>query len=186
MADVAELFHILRDSATGAGEAPVSRIEGEASAAQEGLIGFSFKDSTGNVILPQLDAQGRIPVTPAAQGTPSTDSVSSTGSVGADVDVITLVATTTETYSVNTMTGSASQPTLWTLVGIDDVGGADTETELARFYTGSGDFTHTLGAGDCLDWTAGASGVQNVVLRGKQIRGPATDLHATLCIIQQP
>lgn len=184
MADVAELFNILRDSATGAGESPVSRIEGEVAAAQEGLIGFSFKDNAGNVVLPQLDASGRIPVTPAAQGPKLSDSTSGTGSVGSPVDVITLVATINEVYAVSTMTGSCARPCLWTLVGIDDVGGADTETALGRFYTGSGDFTHTLSGEDCLGWAAGASGVQNIVLRGQQVSGPASDLHATLCCVQ--
>ena len=53
MADLREVFPILQDSATGEGEAPISRIEGEAAAAQEGLIGFAFKDSSGNRFFPQ-------------------------------------------------------------------------------------------------------------------------------------
>ena len=66
MADVNEIFYILADSSTGAGEAAISRIEGEAAAGIAGLIGFAFKDSSGNVVLPQLDSQGRLPVTEEA------------------------------------------------------------------------------------------------------------------------
>ena len=63
MADPRESFATLEDSVSGAGEALISRIEGEAAASQAGSIGFSFKDSTGNVILPQLDASGFIQTT---------------------------------------------------------------------------------------------------------------------------
>ena len=62
MGTPAEVFNIIKDSATGAGEALISRIEGEAAAAQEGLIGFSFKDSSGNVVLPTLTPAGAISV----------------------------------------------------------------------------------------------------------------------------
>jgi len=63
MADPRESFATLEDSSTGAGEALISRVEGEAAAAQAGSIGFSFKDSSGNVILPALDASGFIQTT---------------------------------------------------------------------------------------------------------------------------
>jgi len=63
MADPRESFATLEDSSTGAGEALISRVEGEAAAAQAGSIGFSFKDSSGNVILPSLTAGGFIQTT---------------------------------------------------------------------------------------------------------------------------
>jgi hypothetical protein len=63
MADPRESFATLEDSSTGAGEALISRTEGEAAAAQAGSIGFSFKDSSGNVILPALTAGGFIQTT---------------------------------------------------------------------------------------------------------------------------
>jgi hypothetical protein len=63
MADPRESFATLEDSGTGAGEALISRTEGEAAAAQAGSIAFSFKDSSGNVILPALNAAGNIGVT---------------------------------------------------------------------------------------------------------------------------
>lgn len=34
-----------------------------------GLIGFAFKDANGNAVLPQLDAEGKLPVTSDAAGT---------------------------------------------------------------------------------------------------------------------
>lgn len=62
MADLRESFATLEDSGTQEGKALAARQEGDAAAAQNGSIGFSFKDSTGNVILPSLDAAGNVPV----------------------------------------------------------------------------------------------------------------------------
>jgi hypothetical protein len=61
MADPRESFATLEDG-TGEGQALASRQEGDASAAQNGSIGFAFKDSSGNVILPALDASGNVQV----------------------------------------------------------------------------------------------------------------------------
>lgn len=62
MADLRESFATLEDSSTQEGKALAARQEGDAAAAQNGSIGFSFKDSSGNVILPALDAVGNVPV----------------------------------------------------------------------------------------------------------------------------
>lgn len=62
MADLRESFATLEDSSTQEGKALAARQEGDAAAAQNGSIGFSFKDSSGNVVLPALDAAGNVPV----------------------------------------------------------------------------------------------------------------------------
>ena len=63
MADLRESFATLEDSGTSAGKSLAARIEGDAAASQNGSIGFSFKDSSGNVILPSLTAGGLIQTT---------------------------------------------------------------------------------------------------------------------------
>jgi len=60
MADIRESFATLEDSGTSEGKALAARVEGDAAAAQNGSIGFAFKDSAGDVILPALDATGNI------------------------------------------------------------------------------------------------------------------------------
>jgi hypothetical protein len=62
MADLRESFAILEDESSGEGKAAIAREEGDAGAAVAGLIGFSYKDASGNVILPSLDADGNISV----------------------------------------------------------------------------------------------------------------------------
>lgn len=62
MADLRESFATLEDSSTQEGKALAARQEGDAAASQNGSIGFAYKDSSGNVILPALDAAGNVPV----------------------------------------------------------------------------------------------------------------------------
>jgi hypothetical protein len=62
MADLRESFPTLQDATTQEGKSLIARQEGDAAAAQNGSIGFAYKDSSGNVILPQLDASGNVPV----------------------------------------------------------------------------------------------------------------------------
>lgn len=61
MADIRESFATL-ENGSQVGVALKARVEGDAAAAQNGSIGFAFKDSSGNVILPALDASGNVPV----------------------------------------------------------------------------------------------------------------------------
>lgn len=62
MADIRESFTTLEDAVTGAGKALASRQEGDAAAAQNGAIGYSYKDASGNVALPALDVAGNVKV----------------------------------------------------------------------------------------------------------------------------
>jgi len=59
--DVKEAFPTT-ENAAGLGVTLSNTLEGQDSAGLNGAVGFAFKDASGNVILPQLDAQGRVPV----------------------------------------------------------------------------------------------------------------------------
>ena len=61
MADPRESFPTL-ENASDEGVVLRARQEGDAAASQNGSIAFSFKDSSGNVILPALDAAGNVKV----------------------------------------------------------------------------------------------------------------------------
>jgi hypothetical protein len=178
MAELAEVFNILADGTTGEGEAAISRIEGEASAAIAGLIGFSFKDDSGNVVLPQLSADGRLPV----QVTPAGAEIEATATVTVaaldteeDVAVITLTASTS--YAFRFGTASSFQPCLWSITQTDDA----SVTSIMKFVTGSGQYNYTASP-LCLNVTAGATGVQELAITVTQLRGPLSDAHATLCV----
>jgi hypothetical protein len=181
MADLEEVFKILKDDGTGAGEAPVSRVEGEAGAAKEGLIGFSFKDSSGNVVLPALTASGKIPVdSEAAAGTIIRDVSTASGTGGVATDVVTLTLTTSEEYNMADYMGASSRIAKWEIV-LDDNG---SESVLDTFITGPGQFTFSEEPKN-LEFTAGATGTQQLILRGTALFA-TTDLHGRVSIIDKP
>jgi len=182
MADLRESFPILEDSATGAGEALISRIEGEASAAIAGSIGFSFKDSSGNVILPQLDASGKIPVTFDATGTELNAHGAVAGSASF-VDVAVITAALTKVYSNFHYNVSCLRSAHFQLVHVDDVGVTDTETILCDVILGPGQYTLTDLAPRKEFDTTGLTGVQNIKIKAKNL-GQLSDLRGCISIIE--
>jgi hypothetical protein len=177
MSDLREVFPILQDSATGAGEAPISRIEGEVAAGQEGLIGFSFKDSSGNVVLPSLDAQGRLPVvTDAVAGTCHNEyGELAAGSVGTFVDLTeeggaSITLTVGKTYTNLGITVSATRTSVYKLIYVDDDGGGgETETILGTWIVGPGAFTQCCEL-NCRELdTTGGTGTQTLKIQGKNL-----------------
>lgn len=161
MANLNEVFKTLVDATTGDGEALISRIEGEAAAGQEGAIGFAFKDSSGNVVLPQLNADGTIAVSFETGTCLSTSGQVPAGSL-TDVDVATLTLGNSEVYSKIEAIVSATRLTEYTLVW-DDNG---SETILGRVLVGPGQYTVDIDLA-CLMFTSGAAGTQELIVRGR-------------------
>lgn len=174
MADVNEIFYILADSATGAGEAAISRIEGEAAAGIAGLIGFSFKDASGNVVLPSLDAQGRVPVvSDAVAGTCYNEhgELAAGSATIAKVTGAEIALTAGNTYTNISATGCCLRTSLFEVTHIDDEGVTDTETILEEFIVGSGQYSFQTSL-NCLDLdTTGGTGTIVLTLRAKNFNG---------------
>lgn len=179
MSEKDEVFNVLADSATGEGEAAISRIEGEISAAIAGMIGFAFKDHLGNVVLPQLTTDGKLPVSSDAAGVHSENQ----GTVEAVVNVRTLVTTAalipTKKYGLKFLSCASTQTVVWEVQQTNDA----SDNVRHVLITGAGDFTEQVNAG-CLEFTAGASGTQEVRIYGTQIKGSASNMHGTLCLLQ--
>ena len=179
MADPREIFYIIADSSSGEGEAAISRVEGEAAAAQAGLIGFAFKDSSGNVILPQLDAQNRLPVTSDtvagvcknANGELGAGSTTTVKVTGAEIAL-----TVAKVYHNISVMGCCLRTSLFELVHIDDEGGGDIEVILAEFIVGAGQYSFKM-AMDCLEIdTTGGTGTIVLTLRAKNFTGAPSAL----------
>lgn len=180
MADVNELFLTL-DDGTGAGEAAVGRVEGEAAAAQLGSIGFAFKDANGDVVLPALTADGKLPVTGEAAGTELSAHATVAGVVGVDTDIAVISGLTVSKLHECTMAiGAATKETLWSVVQIDDAA----TNVLAQFITGAGQYTYDMDLK--LSFTTGASGTQSIKLVANQLKGPVTDMHGTIKAVEAP
>lgn len=167
MADLREVFPGTVDASTGAGVAPISRVEGDASASQAGQIAFGFKDSTGNVVLPQLRSDGSF----AASIAPEPEFYGYAAHVGGSsttVDLVTLVPSLSKKYHEFKLAVSCMSECLFTLVHIDDVGGTPVESVLGVWRCGPGQYTVTDEMPGYVDTTSG-TGVQNFVLRAKNL-----------------
>lgn len=184
MADDREVFTILEDG-SGVGQPLAAKAEGDAPSTDNGLMGFSFVDSSGNLVLPQLTAAGKIPVdTEAIPGTCISGQAQAVAGGLTFQDVVTLTLALLKDYASLEFAASCSHLTLWEIVYIDDVGGVPTETKIATFMTGPGQYSCKVNY-DCGNFdTQSGTGTQNLVLRGKNVRH-ASDLHGYMGIIEQ-
>ena len=178
MADLREVFPVLQDDATGAGKSPISRIEGEASAAKAGLIAFAFKDANGNVILPALTAQGKVRVDTEASVANCLDAHGelAAGSVGTLVDVTgaSLTLTASKTYRRIGITAACLHAALFQIIQLDNL----TESIVSEVIVGPGLFTINAELGS-LQITAGATGTQTLKVKAKNFTN-ASSLRATI------
>jgi len=177
MADSEELFRVL-DDGTGAGTSPDAKSEGNAPG--QGSTAFGFKDDSGNLVLPQLNSDGTIPVKDAAPGTPARDSGSATpGALNTDTDVVTITLTASSKYKLKKAGASSFKSCLWRIEHNND----GTPDELARFVTGAGQYGDITEC-DCIEFTAGATGTQELKIIGVQKWGKLSDMHAFACILE--
>jgi hypothetical protein len=178
MPDPAELFRI-SDDGTGAGTSPHSRVEGDTPSAQRGIIGFSFKDSSGDVVLPQLDTTGRLPVTfDGSQGV----NLKAHGELAAGsltlVDVTNAVITLTASTKYDNIAWNvcSRQDSLFQLVWDDN--GA--ETILDEVIVGSGSYSAGSSLNGILEFTSGATGTQELKIVAKNFQNPLSSLRGTI------
>lgn len=183
MAGKKPIFNILADFTTGEGEPAISRTEGEAAAGIAGLIGFSFQDQSGNVVLPTLTAAGAVPVS-MESGTPVFDEGEvTTVALDTDITVATLTLNTSKTYDIKSIFGSSFQMTSFRLVQTDDA--TDTDVFLAG-RVGAGDYNFEREI-PCHQITTGASGTQELKLVAQQCDGPiGTKISGSLCAFELP
>jgi len=177
MADARELFTVVEDDSTGEGVKLPARIEGDASAAKNGLIGYSFKDSSGNVILPQLTVSGAVKTDPGAANQKLFNGATIPAVINVATDVAKITLDVSETYGCIGVTFSNTFTTLWELVQDND----GVKTVKDSWITGPGQYTVSLKEALAdLEIISGASGVQELIIRGTQKFGLASDLHASV------
>ena len=186
MAIEREVFTPIEDG-SGHGQAYRGKKEGDAPSTDLGALGFSFKDSSGNVVLPQLNADGSIGVS-FDVGTCIDGTAQVADTTASMTDVVTLVLALTKNYAKAEFSVSSTKTTVWELVHIDDVGGSPTETKLidSAIITGPGQFCAKVKF-DCVAFTTiGGTGTQNLVLRANQLQGGASTVGGYCAIIEAP
>jgi len=176
MADVRESFPTLEDG-LGEGVTLAARQEGDSPATKNGSIGFSFKDSAGNVVLPQLTAGGAIKVdTDAANGTEKKAAAKVTGNA-TEVMVAEITLTASKTYAEIFSRQSCFRDAIFRLVQLDNV----TETELDYALCGPGQFTNEMGFKN-LKITAGSTGTQKLKVMAKNVNTLSDFRAAITCV----
>ena len=164
--DKRESFPTL-ESATGEGEALRAMQQGDSPASKNGAIGFAFRDSNSNVVLPMLLPDGTIAVSQEAPGTALKVRNENAGSLSA-VTVAELTLAVTKVYSSIHATISCFQESLMELVQVDDA----TTTVLAEYLVGPGQYTIQAEYQDSV--TAGATGTQTLRIRGTNFKHTST------------
>lgn len=189
--DLRESFPSTEDRVTGAGVPLAASIEGQASAAQQGAIGFAYKDSTGNLILPQLDSQNRLPVTLTGQGTRfrahgdiAGALLSATGSGYSNFQsVCSINLTANKTIGDFGGKVSSRRASYFQLVYSDNASSVILDSSIVD----AGQYTAALGLGpseDTFSVPASAISPKLSVLAGNLDTGKISDLHGTISVLQ--
>ncbi len=177
MSDPKPLFWIL-DDGSNAGSAPRQIVVGDSPAAKNGILGFSFRDSSGNVVLPQLNSAGQLPVTSDSSGVFMSDNGEVAAGSATLVDVATITLTTSKTYIKLSGLVSCFREALFQFQQIDDV----TTTVIAEVIVGPGQYTFEWMQPE-FEIASGASGTQTFKVQAKNL-DKLSSLRATLGCIE--
>lgn len=177
MADEAPLFKVLQNG-SGTAEA-IDKVEsGDAPGTKNGLLAFGFRDSSGNVVLPQLTAGGAVIVdSGASAGTMVHARGENAGSL-TTVTIATITLSVTEVYNKIESVGSCLRETLFQIIHNDD--GA--EEIMGEFLVGAGQFSFHWES-QSMSVTAGATGTQQLLLKAKNIDKVST-IRGNLCAFE--
>jgi hypothetical protein len=170
MANENPIFRVLESSAGNGVGWDVAVDATTAAAALNGGVGFSFKDSSGNVILPALTAAGKIPVDIVASGgVCKTHHLANDTGGTSYIDLAEITGALTKVYSGFGITVSSMRDSEFELVYIDDDGGTPTETILGTYHVGSGSYTVCCELSCTTIDTTGGTNVQTFLIRGKNL-----------------
>lgn len=174
MADLRESFPTLENVLTSEGVALGARAEGDAAAGIQGSIGFAFKDSSGNVVLPQLNSQGQIQVTSELAGNGKRARGTVAGS-GTQVTVATLALVAGKKYENLDFVVSCFRDAVFSIIWNDN----GVESILADALVGPGQFSFHAKLEE-LEFTAG-TGTQQILVKALNL-GALSDFRAALSI----
>ena len=191
MADLRESFPGLENVSTGAGVAAGSRVEGDASSAINGAIGFAFKDNSGNVILPALNGTGQIvtngltdtqlratPV-PVTFGTVTGNGKRARGTVGGSatlVTVATLTLAVSQIYENLDFIVSCFRDSRFQVILNDN--GSETIIADACLTPGCTSFQGQLTEAE---FATGATGTQSIIIKALNLNA-LSDFYASLSV----
>lgn len=178
MGHLRETFPVLENLATGEGEVLNTADAGATAAGKHGLIGFSFKDSSGNLILPMLTPEGKIAVD--LEGAGVAKKASSLGEIAGSLTLTTIAEislTASKTYGKILAKGSCFKEAIYYLIQVDDV----TETIIGHGIVGAGDYNTLIDLG-IAEIATGATGTQKLILKAKNLTKVSDFLGHVSCL----
>lgn len=181
MAGKNSLFRILKAKTGGALRGLVGLIPGSDTVAGE-LAAFvtAFQDSSGNATIPQLNAQGQLPVTLDAGDCLSSGNGNLAGTVTlTEITNSSITLATNTTYKCAEALVSSMAESCFQLVHLDDA----TENDLLEMQVGPGQYT-VKEKFDCLEFTTGGTGTQRIYIKGANATADeAADLKAWIAVL---
>lgn len=190
MSQERELYANLIDEVTESSEALSKIIEGSdvdnidgASGAAKGSLAFSFKDSSGNAVLPSLNPEGALPVTFDAGTTLRTRGkvASGTQTKGSRSQIAEITTTLEKSYTGLSCIGTATRLTLFEVVKIDDADGTPSEEIVGDFICSSGQYNFKFELKQDIFSTVGGTGTQKFVVYGTPL-DKESDFFASMSI----
>lgn len=187
--DIRESFPSLED-ASGVGVPLTKSTEGDAAAGKVGSVGFAFKDASGNIILPALDAQGRLPVSTDTQGTRLRQHggvpgglLSATGAAYGNLQTVLTIPLTANKV-IGDLAGKVScRRGAFFKAVYQDAGGSI--VTLDSTILDAGQYTAPLGLGPNEDtFTVPASATSPALVVQAGNFSTISDLHATVSVLQ--
>lgn len=182
-----QLFPILVDE-NGVSFAPRKIVEGDAPSTKEGSLGFSFKDSSGNVVLPQLNSEGAIVVSSDAGTTIRGYAALLEGSQTKDVEaqVAEIDLTADKTYTKISFHAAAARFAKLRIAYVDDAAGTPAETDLGVIILGAGEMNHKWSLDADLLSTAGGTGDQKLRVYATPLENKLSDIFVSLSANEIP
>lgn len=187
MADTREVFTSLENLSTGEGMPLHQAFEGSAAEDRNAHGALVAKDTAGNLIYLKTNLAGELVTSlESEEFALISDSGTHTGNV-AYQNIVTLVLQADLVYKELELVCSCFRDAVFQIVAIDDVGVSPVETILINgIRAGAGQFSAIVSLKTFM-FTAGSTGVQNLVIRGKNLNSTSTmDVVASVKEIQAP
>lgn len=179
--DKPQAFPITEDVNDQTGKPLSHAQEGAVAAGKNAAPILVGKDPSGNLQYIALNSSNEVRVdSESAEVACLSGSAKVTGNNSVEQTVLTITLAASREYRDIGWSVSNFRQTEYRVIWVDDVGGADTETELTTVLVGPGQY-NSVGELECLSFTSGATGVQELRLVGLN-KDAASDLRGTLSV----
>lgn len=156
------------------------RDEGAAASGVDSVPSLVAKDASGNLAYIKLNADGEVLISGSGDGSSLFGDATVVGVLNTATTVVNLALVADEVYEAIEFQTACTFPVYWELVQVDDA----VLTVVSSWITGAGAYTFANSLKH-LVVTAGSTGTQQLRIRGTQLQGAASDMHAHVGAFQK-